>query len=94
MCVAPIDGCVSPNDVIVACCCGAMHAAHQVRGPLPKPSPPNGGLGHSDGPGRWFTPEEAKAANVEAESARHRGKVRVHGDGGGGGKAGERVVMR
>ena len=50
----------------------------QVRGPFPQPQLPttsSEGGGGEGGPGRWFSAEEAKAANDEAAEARQRGKV-------------------
>ncbi|KAJ9529014.1 hypothetical protein QJQ45_007088 [Haematococcus lacustris] len=44
-----------------------------VRGNLPTPQPPQGG--GSQGPGHWFTIDQAKALNADAAAARQRGKV-------------------
>ncbi|KAL6756732.1 Josephin-domain-containing protein [Haematococcus lacustris] len=44
-----------------------------VRGNLPTPQPPQGG--GSQGPGHWFSIDQAKALNADAAAARQRGKV-------------------
>ena len=56
----------------------SSHPSSQVRGAFPQPQLPassSEGGGGDGGPGRWFSAEEAKAANDEAAEARQRGKV-------------------
>mmetsp|Transcript_7872 Transcript_7872/g.23710 ORF Transcript_7872/g.23710 Transcript_7872/m.23710 type:complete len:429 (-) Transcript_7872:479-1765(-) len=45
-----------------------------VRGELPAPQP-RPELGEDGGPGRWLSPDEARAANADAEGARKKGRL-------------------
>ena len=55
-----------------------LRCCTQIQGPLPRDAHPDSAA-HAEGPGRWFTPAEARTAHEEAQRLKQQGFVQAGG---------------